>query len=168
MTRSMYWCLCQIKTETKLQAYGGITRVLKSPAIWLFVQKVMQADNKGTKTALYYLSFVLLIHLWPVDPPHNGSVMPPSTSVAANHHDCGLQCNPDSKVHGANMGPIWGWQDPGGPHVGPWTLLSWKLSQWDLPKADNKLNHIFFKEKFGIFVWVGWISSLSVQLVIRS
>ena len=26
---------------------------------------------------------------------------------------------PDSKVHGANMGPIWGLQDPGGPHVGP-------------------------------------------------
>ena len=27
--------------------------------------------------------------------------------------------NPDSKVHGANMGPIWGLQDPLGPHVGP-------------------------------------------------
>ena len=26
---------------------------------------------------------------------------------------------PDSKVHGANMRPIWGRQDPGGPHVGP-------------------------------------------------
>ena len=25
--------------------------------------------------------------------------------------------NPDSKVPGANMGPIWGRQDPGGPHV---------------------------------------------------
>ena len=24
--------------------------------------------------------------------------------------------DPDSKVHGANMGPIWGRQDPGGPH----------------------------------------------------
>ena len=29
---------------------------------------------------------------------------------------------PDSKVHGANMGPIWGRQDPGGPHVGPMKL----------------------------------------------
>ena len=27
--------------------------------------------------------------------------------------------NPDSKVHGANMGPIWGRQDPDGSHVGP-------------------------------------------------
>ena len=26
---------------------------------------------------------------------------------------------PDSKFHGANMGPIWGRQDPGGPHIGP-------------------------------------------------
>ena len=26
---------------------------------------------------------------------------------------------PDCKVHGANMGPIWGRQDPGGPHAGP-------------------------------------------------
>ena len=24
-----------------------------------------------------------------------------------------------SKVHGAKMGPTWGRQDPGGPHVGP-------------------------------------------------
>ena len=29
---------------------------------------------------------------------------------------------PDSKVHGANMGPFWGRQDPGGPHVGPMNL----------------------------------------------
>ena len=26
---------------------------------------------------------------------------------------------PDNMVHGANMGPIWGRQDPAGPHVGP-------------------------------------------------
>ena len=31
---------------------------------------------------------------------------------------------PDSKVHEANMGPIWGRQAPGGLNVGPWTLLS--------------------------------------------
>ena len=31
---------------------------------------------------------------------------------------------PDSKAHGANMGPIWGRQDPGGPHVCAMNLLS--------------------------------------------
>ena len=32
---------------------------------------------------------------------------------------------PDSKVHGANMGSIWGRQDPGGPHVGPENVAIW-------------------------------------------
>ena len=33
--------------------------------------------------------------------------------------------SPDSKANGANMGPIWGRQDPGGPHVGPMNLAIW-------------------------------------------
>ena len=32
---------------------------------------------------------------------------------------------PDSKVHGANMGSIWGRQAPGGPHVGPMNFIIW-------------------------------------------
>ena len=32
---------------------------------------------------------------------------------------------PDSKVHGANMGPIWGRQDPGGPHDGRMDSAIW-------------------------------------------
>ena len=34
--------------------------------------------------------------------------------------------NLDSKVHGANMGPIWGRQDPGGPHDGPMNFAIWE------------------------------------------
>ena len=33
---------------------------------------------------------------------------------------------PDSKIHGADMGPIWGRQDPGGPHVGPMNFAIWQ------------------------------------------
>ena len=33
--------------------------------------------------------------------------------------------NPDSKVHGANMGPIWVLSAPDGPHVGPMNLATW-------------------------------------------
>ena len=33
----------------------------------------------------------------------------------------------DSKVHGANRGPIWGQQDPGGPHVGPMNFAIWDI-----------------------------------------
>ena len=32
---------------------------------------------------------------------------------------------PESKVHAANMGPIWGRQDPDGPHVGPMNFILW-------------------------------------------
>ena len=34
---------------------------------------------------------------------------------------------PDSKVHGANMGPIWGREDPGGPNVGPMYFAIWVI-----------------------------------------
>ena len=33
--------------------------------------------------------------------------------------------NTDGKVHVANIGPIWGRQDPGGPHVGPMNFAIW-------------------------------------------
>ena len=35
------------------------------------------------------------------------------------------ESSPDSKIHRANMGPIWGQQDPGGPHVGPMNFAIW-------------------------------------------
>ena len=44
------------------------------------------------------------------------------------HHPWDVVCDrtiapvPDSKIHGADMGPTWGRQDPGGSHVGPMNL----------------------------------------------
>ena len=35
------------------------------------------------------------------------------------------QHTPESNVHGANMGPIWDRQDPGGSHVGPMNFGIW-------------------------------------------
>ena len=32
---------------------------------------------------------------------------------------------PDSIINGDNMGPTWGRQDPGGPHVGPMNFAIW-------------------------------------------
>ena len=37
------------------------------------------------------------------------------------------ESTPDNKVHGANMGPIWGRQDLGGPHVGPTNFAMWDI-----------------------------------------
>ena len=49
---------------------------------------------------------------------------------------------PDSKVHGDNMGNIWGRQGPGRPHVGPMNLAIWGNPYsiktislyWDVPQ----------------------------------
>ena len=45
---------------------------------------------------------------------------------------------PDSKVHGAYMGPTWGRQDPGGPHVGPMILAIWA----DLCLPQGWISHL--------------------------
>ena len=37
---------------------------------------------------------------------------------------------PDRKVHGANMGPIWGRKDPDGPNVCPMNLAIWVWIHW--------------------------------------
>ena len=52
---------------------------------------------------------------------------------------------PDSKVHGANMGPIWGRQDPGGPHVGNMNFAIWEgfvVFFVSLSKLLNNSQHI--------------------------
>ena len=52
--------------------------------------------------------------------------------------------NPDSKVYGANMEPIWGRQDPGGPHVGPMNLAIWEdLSYVVLFVEEWHIIHLF-------------------------
>ena len=54
-----------------------------------------------------------------------------------------LNVFPDSKVHGANMGPIWGRQDPGGPHVGPMNFAIWvALMVNDLHAIGNYVEYI--------------------------
>ena len=47
---------------------------------------------------------------------------------------------PDSKVHGANMGPIWDRQDPGGPHVGPmnFVISDVMLFSWQYPSSLSR------------------------------
>ena len=53
---------------------------------------------------------------------------------------------PDSKVHGTNMGPTWGRQDPGGPHVDHVKLAIWDALLSDLANlVANKT------VKYGIF-----------------
>ena len=49
-------------------------------------------------------------------------------------------CNPDGKVQEANVGPIWGRQDPGGTHVGPMNFAIWEVLQ-PVEKANGYCWH---------------------------
>ena len=59
--------------------------------------------------------------------------------------------NPDSKVHGTNMGSIWGQQDPGGPNVGPMNFALWKVN---ISEASPIIDAIFQKKTL---VWQLWL-----------
>ena len=69
--------------------------------------------------------------------------------------------NPESKVHGANMGPIWGRQGPGGPHVRPMNSAIWEDLQWAvLPVVrltDLPLNKMAAISQTTFFKWTSSI-----------
>ena len=44
---------------------------------------------------------------------------------------------PDCKVHGANMGPIWGRQDPRGPHIGPMNFVIWASMNHTITRGQD-------------------------------
>ena len=52
----------------------------------------------------------------------------------------------NSKVHGANMGPIWGRQDPGGPHVGPMNFAIWVVEGYLHSCCTNTSNTLLLKK----------------------
>ena len=56
---------------------------------------------------------------------------------------------PDSKIHGANMGAIWGRQDPGGPHVGPMNFVIW-LVVWQCQPIVST-NEVHWQSQEGTF-----------------
>ena len=57
--------------------------------------------------------------------------------------------SPDSKVHGANMGPTWVLSAPDGPHVGPWTLLSGELYFGYIVSAFVRFTYLYSHDRPG-------------------
>ena len=62
-------------------------------------------------------------------------------SHCLNQYQLIIKCHtPDSKVHVANMGPIWVLSAPGGPHVGPMSLaIRDHMSESSIAKIKNKI-----------------------------
>ena len=50
---------------------------------------------------------------------------------------------PDSKIHEANMGPIWARQGPGGPYVGPMNFAI-----WDVFAAEESRHELYYVVNF--------------------
>ena len=60
------------------------------------------------------------------------------------------ETHPDSKIHGANMSPTWGRQDPGGPHDGHARepcYLGYAVTHmiWTIDVGSELLNEIHVK-----------------------
>ena len=70
------------------------------------------------------------------------------------------QC-PASKVYGANIGPTWGREDPGGPHVGSVNFVIWVLmpSHWRQASMQRRslFQHLIFPLRTNYKrVWKQW------------
>ena len=68
--------------------------------------------------------------------------------------------NPDSKVHGTNMGPTWVLSAPDGPHVGPMKLAIREVPLFHQPqiKKLDALKHesLFMAWSFGNALLMHW------------
>ena len=90
-----------------------------------------QSNNRLSSSSINsYILFYQSDLWWSVaSEPVNHNLQTPATNGDASlrgHPYQSLPCaSPDSKVHGDNTGPIWGRQDPGGPHVGPMNFVIW-------------------------------------------
>ena len=66
---------------------------------------------------------------------------------------------PDSKVHGANMRPIWGRQDPGGLHVGP---MNFATGTW-----SDKCSICLFIKHFYNITYLETSANMSIKQAIN-
>ena len=87
--------------------------------IWVQLLVTMLQDNyfsENTSTLLTYCT--------PEDMPDR---MNQSPEPMVTQGQFSMECFPDSKDHGANLGPTWGRQDPGWPQVGPMNFAIWVI-----------------------------------------
>ena len=53
-----------------------------------------------------------------------------------------MATDPDSKVHDAIMGSIWGREEPSGPHVGPMNFAIWGIIMDESRKLVSNILYV--------------------------
>ena len=110
-----------------------VTREARGSSGWQPSLKSVHVIKRGPwlQVTAAYLVRVIINEFSEVD-PRVQSLTVSTRAMDSGHHRAlwgwgnnPADMDPDSKVHGANMGPIWGRQDPGGPHVGPMNFAIW-------------------------------------------
>ena len=75
-----------------------------------------------------------------------------------------------ARLMGPTWGPIWGRQDPGGPHVGPMNFAIWVDMNMDLPKIDLVWKCLIHVD---IFDWAVWyyilllMAEIEILIILR-
>ena len=121
-----YWCFSSTpKMEMSKWKCCHIDKILLLAALevwhsqwWQFCQNAISTSMNDLQ--LEKLFWVLSIHylVW-------GHAYRKKINFHLFYYSIIGEPSADSKVHGANMGPIWGWQDPGAPHVGVMNFAIW-------------------------------------------
>ena len=82
-----------------------------------------------------------------------------------------MYISPDSKVHEAIMGPIWGRQDPGGPHGGAMNFATWVvLPVKEFPsimKIRRSHDRLIFIKGISILPWHTAFTQYTCKLGVR-
>ena len=136
------WCQAIIRTNAEILLIRplGTNFSYFLVEILIFSFKKMRLKVSSAKSRPFCLSLNELI-IWV-----NGSHESMKNYITKTKHSTmvwwkySMGHTPVSKVHGANMGPIWGRQDPGGPHVGPMNLAIWDC--------------LFFSASNTIYIWI--------------
>ena len=113
--------------------HGGIVITQFCSSVCPFVSLcVLFGENMSQTMAINLSKFVTLTYFsWSLllNNKGRGELHAPREFLLCYRDYWGSYTSPDSKIHGANMGPIWGRQDPGGPHVGPVNFTVWGSSR---------------------------------------
>ena len=115
-------------TVNHVKYYGNLSHTFRrdSPK---FCKLAYLVKSVYTGAHLYFKHFGVQ-HLWTGEFCKIHRCQPQSRFTATQFNPGVIRTVPDSRVHGANMGPIWDRQDPGGPHVGPMNFDIW--GQWGM------------------------------------